>query len=468
MASLAPAPNPSGAETRTATTVPGERDLDTYTDAAVMRQLLQTHLPRFASGRLRIDTLSVRKVRRKTSRRRNPCPITLCYELQVSDLACGYTGTQMLYAKVFRAGLGWPAYQAQNRSRLTPPAFGEALVYLPDLNMLVWALPNDPDLPQLATLLDPAQVVSVLPWVALRASMGLACAKVSAVHPELLRYQPQCHATLRYTLTRVDGTEPCVVYAKTFFDSRAQDIHHRFEYFWQFVHADAPLVAQPLGYCDTTQTIWQAPAMGTPLLHALNPDNAKVLVGRVARALALLHDAPLSPSASAMPRSAAHWVAEARRRQKKITRVGPAMAARVARVADAIAGHAELQATRPLSLIHGDFHPEQIWIHQGRTVLFALDEFTLGDPMEDLAEFVLKFEQSGAAAELISALVEHYAAYAPNRFDQRSLNWHLTVQSLLEASRAFIFQQPGWANELNRRLTYSEARAELLNTQSTT
>ena len=163
------------------------------------------------------------------------------------------------------------------------------------------------------------------------------------------------------------------------------------------------------------------------------------------------------------PRLAAHWLAEARRRHQKIGRVDPALLARVARVADAIESHAERQASRPLGLIHGDFHPDQVWVHQGRVVLFDFDEFTLGDPMEDLAAFVLKLEQSGVPTALTPALIEQYAAFAPTRFDQRSLDWHLTVQSLVQVSRAFVLQQPGWADELDRRLACSEARAATLN-----
>jgi len=442
--------------------VPAELDLDAYTDAAVMRSLLQTQMPGFADGRLRIDALSVSKARRNASLHRNPCPITLCYELQVSDLAGGQAGTQVLYAKVFRAGLAEPFYRQQDQCRLTQPAFGEALVHLAGLNMVLWALPNDPGLPQLAKLLDPAQADSVLPWAAL----GAARAEFGSVRVELLRYEPECRATLRYTLTRVNGTEARALYAKTFCDSRARDIHHRFEHFWQLAQtdADAPLVAQPMGCSDATHTVWQAPATGSPLLRALDAHNAEALIGRVARALALLHAAPLAPTAGATSRSAAHWVAEARRRQKKIGRADPALAARVARVADAIGAHATHQTTRPLSLIHGDFHPGQIWVQEGRVVLFDFDEFTLGDPMEDLAAFVLRLEQAGTSPELSLALVKQYAACAPSRYDRRSLDWHLTVQSLLQTSRAFVFQQPGWADELDRRLACSEARAATLNT----
>ena len=464
MTRISPAAVACAPGARTTGAAQGELDLDIYTDTAAMRALLQRQLPGFADGRLRIDALSVWQARRNTSRHRNPCPITLCYELQVSDRARGHAGTQMLCAKVFRANLAEQFYRQQDRSRLTQPAFGEALVHLAALNMVLWASPNDPGLPQLVKLLDPAQADGVLPWAAL----GAARAEFGTVEARLLRYEPECRATLRYTLTRIDGGETRALYAKTFCDARAQDIHQHFEYFWQLAqsNADAPLVAQPLGCCAATQTLWQAPASGMPLLQALAARNGTALIGRVARALALLHAAPLAPSSGAAPRSAAHWVAEARRRQKKISRVDPAMAARAACVADAIAAYAKRQQTRPLSLIHGDFHPEQVWVHQGRIVLFDFDEFTLGDPMEDLAQFVLKLEQAGIAAELCSVLIEQYAACAPGRFDRRGLDWHLTVQSLLQASRAFVFQKPGWAGELERRLARSEVRAATLSTES--
>ena len=448
-------------------------DLETDTDLAAMRVLLQRLLPGFADGGLRIDGLSVCKARRSSSLRRNPCPITLCFELQVSDLARGQVGTQTLYAKVFRPGLAEPFFRQQDRSRLTRPAFGEALVHVAELNMVIWALPNDPGLPQLVPLLDPVQAERALPWAAMAVSPGVQRSEFSALRAELLRYEPEQRATLRYTLTRADGGAAQVLYGKTFRGSQARELEHRFDYFWQLSLTDpnAPRVAQPLGHSADTQTLWQAAAAGTPLLQSLAVPDAAALLRRVARALALLHAAPLAPSAKATTRSAAHWLAEARRRQTKISRAHPALAARAAAVVTLLAAHAEQhaehQAERPLSLIHGDFHPEQIWLHEGRVVLFDFDEFTLGDPMEDLATFMLKLAQAGVAAELVSAWVDEYAVCAPRRFDARSLRWHLAVQSLVQASRAFVFQKPGWAIELGHRLAGAEARAAALDPEST-
>jgi hypothetical protein len=59
-------------------------------------------------------------------------------------------------------------------------------------------------------------------------------------------------------------------------------------------------------------------------------------------------------------------------------------------------------------------------------------------------------------------LIDCYAKAAPERFDARALAWHLTVQGLLQVSRAFIYQRPGWAQLLERRLAATEARAAAL------
>lgn len=426
-------------------------DLDLYTDTATMRTLLQQQLPGFAEGRLRVEALEVHSARRNTSIARNPSPMTLCYSLQVSATQPPHSGSQMLLAQVYRPGLAAAAYeQHRHRNKLVAPAFGEPLVHLPALNLLLWGLPNDPALPQLSTLLDPARAAQALPKSLRGTDASLPL--------ELLRYAPLRRATLRCTL----GAR--TLYAKTFFDGRARDIHARFDWFWQLAQrdGDAPLVAEPLGLDAATRTVWQAPAVGVPLQHHFATREGPALLGRVAEALARLHGAPLAPSAATVPRSAAHWLAEVRRRQNKIARVNPTLAARAQHLASAIEQHAAYAATRPLSLIHGDCHPDQFWVHDGRIVLFDFDEFTLGDPMEDLAEFVLKLEQRGAVPRLASAFIDAYAAAAPQRFDAPSLAWHLAIQSLLQVSRAFIYQQPSWQGEIERRLVVAEARAGAL------
>jgi Ser/Thr protein kinase RdoA (MazF antagonist) len=392
--------------------------LDTCLDAAAMRELLPAWLP----GSPAIERVQIGKVRRSASRRRHPHPLTMVYELTLHD-----GSASRYYAKVFRDGA----------SRQAPGA-GNALA-VPPLDMLLWPWPADPGLPQLAELLD--------------ARRALAWHDDAPAAVELLGWEPEQRAMLRYTQGAND------LYAKTFCDERGARIHARFEHFWALALRDehAPAVARPLAWHPRTRTVWQARAPGEPLAAVLGAPLPRALPGRLARAMATLHAARLQADAV---HDTAHWLVEVRRRQRKISRALPALGGRVERVAEAIERAAALLPQPTTGLIHGDFHAGQVGVDPtggGRIVFHDFDEFALGDPMEDLAAFVTRLPASGAAAEFGARLIAAYAQQAPERFGRRRLQWHLAVQMLLQAGRAFVFQVEGWRDELERRLARAEA-----------
>ena len=421
-----------------------EFSIDTCLEPEAMRVLLQQSLPGFADGRLTIAQLRIVKARRNASIQRNPNRLTLCYELDVRDAVTGGTGTQQFYGKVYRNGAS------------AQVALGTPALHLPQLDMLLWAWPADPGLPQLPALLEANQTVA---W------WGEPARQVAVI-----RHEPERRATLRYTRYYGDP-----IYAKTFFDDRGEAIHRRFVHFWDLSQVDdrAPSVAQPLGYTPDTRALWQAQASGVPLLQVLQQSFAASLPARVAYAFALLHTAPLA-LAGPNSRDRAHWLAEVRRRQNKITRTAPELAERAARLADAIEATSSSLPEPPLALIHGDCHPEQLWVAGERVVLFDFDEFSLGDPMEDLAEFITKLGgqdttgQHCAGSQLATALLASYAEMAPAHFCRHRLQWHLAVQQLLQASRAFVFQVNDWRDELERRLARAEALATPMGTEART
>jgi aminoglycoside phosphotransferase (APT) family kinase protein len=98
-----------------------------------------------------------------------------------------------------------------------------------------------------------------------------------------------------------------------------------------------------------------------------------------------------------------------------------------------------------------------MWLDEERLVLFDFDEFTLGDPMEDVAALVTRLQAAGADAVFINALLGAYVQAAPARFCRERLDWHVKVQHLLQASRAFVFQVQNWRHEVERRLARAEA-----------
>jgi Ser/Thr protein kinase RdoA (MazF antagonist) len=150
-----------------------------------------------------------------------------------------------------------------------------------------------------------------------------------------------------------------------------------------------------------------------------------------------------------------------RRRRNKISRALPELSELADATARAIVhAAAHLPAHAP-ALIHGDFHPDQVWFDGRRIVLFDFDEFALGDPMEDLAEFIVKLPAGAIGAQFAALWLGAYAQVAPQYFCRRRLRWHMAVQQLLQASRAFIFQIDDWRSQVQCRLE----RAHVLATQ---
>ncbi len=402
--------------------------LDTCLDADAMRTLLQPALAPHGE----IDGVRITNARRSASRQRNPNPLTLCYEVDLREAAGAAPRTAHYFGKVCRDGA---SAQAQH---------GTPALHIPALDLLLWPWPADPGLPQLATLLDPR---SALPF--------WGC---SADEVQVLRYLPERRATLRYR--HADGR---TLFAKTYGEAHAHVIHQRFDWAWDLSQREitAPRVARPLQGNDAEHTLWQQAATGTPLAQSMNASSAGHWVLPLAHAVAAIHHAP-AELAGPTPRDVDHWLIEVGRRRKKISRVLPELAER----ADATARAIEQAATRlpahRATVIHGDFHPDQMWFDGERIVLFDFDEFTLGDPMEDLAEFIVKLPDNASSAQQVALWLAAYAQVAPQHFSRQRLRWHMALQQLLQASRAFVFQVADWRAEVTQRLH----RAERLATQA--
>lgn len=432
-------------------------DWDHEPSPQALQAALQAGLPGFAEGHLAIEALRVLKRRRSSSHQRHPHPITLCLELDVHEPGHSRRGVQRLYGKAYRAGASAPAFAQARQAPLAAAEFGAALAHLPALDMLWWAWPNDPGLPQLPLLLDPARLQQALPT-----SLRDSGHRVLGV--QTLRHEPEQRATLCCTLQTPTGLQR-PIYGKTFADGRGAVIHQRFEQLWPLAEREptAAWVARPLGYDAGSRTLWQAAAPGQPLLSLQREAELIDALGRVGAALAHLHG---QPPETGEARSVAHWLQEIARRRQKIARVLPELANRVAALAQQLVLAAQALPPARGTLIHGDFHPEQVWMHEGRVVLFDFDEFALGNPMEDLAAFVTRLHQlpgSSAMAEArAGALLQGYRRATLGHWQPGWLDWHLALQSLLQASRAYIFQVPGWQADLAGRLARAEQLAQAL------
>lgn len=424
------------------------------TDPETLRALLQAELPGFADGGRRIESLQVERVRRSSSRHRHPHPLTLSITLEVDDRVRLRRGPQRLYGKTWRPGGAALAWAALDRSSLAASAFAEPVARVPSHELLLWAWPNDPGLPQLAALADPARLWPLLPAAARAGARGVD-------HVEAVRWEPERRATLRATL-QADPPRP--LWGKTFASARAPALQARFDAARLAAQRQdgAARVATTLGLSADGRTLWQADAGCQPLGALASPRR----FAAAGRALARLHALPPAPAmAVGTVQDPAACLAEARQRAHKIARVQPALAARAAALVDALAGQAASLPAPALTLVHGDCHVDQFgWDEAaGRIVLFDFDEFALGDPMQDLAAFVTRWPGfgSGRPSDLAcgQALLQAYAEAAPAWWRPDWLRWQRSLQALLQATRAFVFQVPGWPAVLAARLGEAEALA---------
>lgn len=426
-------------------------ELDAFTDPAVLRPLLQSRLPGYAEGQLRIEDLQVDHVRRSTSRSRQPVRLSLQIVLHVIEPASGRRGAQWLVGQVRRPGAAAPVPPR----RLATPDFGTAHTFLSDLALALWALPNDPGLPQLPRLMDAARA-------ARRLQRGGLAAPGAPVTVELLRHVPGSRAALRYCISGTPDGPARTVYAKTIADDRSDGLHRRFQHFWLLSARDAqaPRVAQPLGHDPLTRTLWQAEAQGEPLARAGTAVTAQQAC--VARALARVHAAPLALADAAPPHDVAQALDTLQHRMRKLARIDTSLADAAAPLAEALHTHVGRAVAPRLQLIHGDCHAGQFWADGDRVCLFDLDECAPGDPMEDLAAYVVRLPSAGLPPSAEAGFLQAYAQAAPQAFCPRRLAWHAALQAVMQLTRSFVFQRPGWREALPQRLFAARSRVDAL------
>ena len=378
-------------------------DLDLYTDAAVMRTALA---PYAAADRVQVLHATRRAPRRDPASR--ACRIAVCYRMQSDGRP-----DEIVYGKVYPREVSTDLISHSE----------DAPTWLHEIDMLLWRFPRDPGLPQLGALVDD--------------------------RTELVRYRPEERATLRR------GGR----YAKTFHGTEGAELHRRFSCFR--LSSESFDVAAPIGYDAATRTFWQHGVEAAALADMVTTENCGEWMARVARALATVH--ATEPRFGPL-RSNAALAAAAARRGAKIGRCMPWLAKQGERIAAAIAAHAPALADAPSAQLHGDFHMDQLRVRSERLVLFDLDELAIGDPLEDLASFVVKcpLRDARLARQACAALIEAYARSRPDAFDAARLSWHLSVQWLHKASRAYVWQRPGWRAAAEEALAQAEQTRSVL------
>ncbi|MCI0633568.1 MAG: aminoglycoside phosphotransferase family protein [Actinobacteria bacterium] len=348
------------------------------------------------------------------------------YWLSLRERGSGRRAVQLYGARI---GPGAAAlHQRLRESGPTPVGIGPPLVHLPAVSLVLFAFPNDPQLPDLARCLSREAVRECL-----RNAPHPGASEVEGFSWTPLNYHPGRGCTLRFTVrsSRAGPTRELELIAKHHKGNRLAKTFETMQRLWRNLPARSETwsPARPLSYDAERRLLWQE-ALPGPGFWDLHPE-LDVAEGfrRMARAAADLHRCEFAPAGRRL---------ESLRDEggDVLARAHPELGRRHARILR------ELERTRaslppaPVVSLHGDFHPGQFRIAGESVGLMDFDRARRGDPASDLSRFAshvfLNAVRRGLEPETfrapLGAFYEAYARHAPAWNGMRPVCWHVATE----------------------------------------
>ncbi|THJ24551.1 MAG: hypothetical protein CAF45_005095 [Nitrospira sp. CG24E] len=413
-----------------------------FTTPAVVSEMLRSYLPEFSNRSWEIRECAIGDTKLKTYLRpesKVKSTLSVCYQVTLREAATGESSRRILYAKMFLGGRSKEAFQRLTDGGWTDSELQQAITHVPDLDMILWRFPHDPGLPHLRHLMNLHAVREHLPAEGLR-NLGMSgTPQVLASH--VVNYRPEIRCTNRYDLYDPHHDRASQLFGKTFRAGEGQALSERLEYFWNRSLADpnAMAVAQPLGYAAPVNTVWQLGVPGMPLLQTLDRSNYEQYLASVSKGLASLHTSNVADLATHAP---ADHIVEVRKKLLKLSDAIPRLAIDFEAMADRLEQTAPHPSDIPFRPIHWDFHVHQLLACKGKLVFCDLDELVIGDPVQDLANFMVDLHFRNLDREFVrlmeGELYRSYRKQAEWNVPLERLAWHSRLQFVNKAYRSYL------------------------------
>jgi hypothetical protein len=306
------------------------------------------------------------------------------------------------------------------------------VVAVPELGALFWTFPNDRKLPALPAL--PRTVAGIVG----RDGTSL----------RLVAYAPEKSAALEC----LDEAGRPLAYAKAYADdagAAGARLHRRLASDLAGAPG-APRLPRMLGYAAPSRTLVIEPVAGAPVSDVPS-------FRAFGAALGTLHDLEAPPSLPPFRRLLPDRLERAAR---ILGTVRPDVREPVDALARKLVAEAEDQR-QPLSVLHGDVHPKNALVHDGRIALIDLDQVAAGAPAAELGSALAGLEYRriavGDAGGFEGALLEGYATVR-RLPGPRALAWHTAAALLAErALRAVARIRPEGLAALDTLIARADA-----------
>lgn len=319
---------------------------------------------------------------------------------------------------------------------------GEAILI--ETGMAAFVFPHDPDLANLATVLEPTRLGPLL-------SEALGDT-VLHCRPKLLRYRPGTRATIGIDAQiRTDsGPRRTRLIAKIYRNTtKAAAVFDETRRLSGLDTGDGLVLAEPVAYLPALPMTLQMPVTGVPLdqlvtARLLGKRDARLKPGlqAAARAMATLHTLP---AVSVRQRSVGKELDRFADRATRIAAVDPACGRRLLAVIALLADQFDQLPAAALGLVHGDCKPSQFLTRHGGVALLDFDHCGVSDPAADVGAFTAALRKAAVVGSLSAQsnqleedFLETYLEHAANQGElAKRASWHQAASLVRKALRAF-------------------------------
>ncbi len=436
------------------------RALQRFTIPGCLSEILRSHVPECVNGTAVVADCAVLDSRFKTYL--NPhnlvrSTLSACYSVRFNEGATGISSSTLFYIKAFLGGRSREAYERLSGGVETCSQRGRRVRHIPELDVILWRFPDDPELRSLTELMDPETVRHHLPAQSLSSIMGSQPFRVLDI--EIVNYRPEIRCTNRYQVVSRRHDHPFTIFGKTYREGEGRHLIGRWEYFWDrsLREPDSMAVARPLGYTPAVNTLWQLGVEGTPLQQVLDESNFSHYLAATAKGLATLHNSGIPGLVAHSPED---HLTEVRKKLQKLSAAIPHLAGTLGNIARHLEQTAPRRSDIPFRPIHWDFHVHQLLAFKGKLVFCDLDELVIGDPLQDMANFIvdLHFRNFDPQfVQLVSAELCHaYRRHVPWDVPAERLAWHACIQFVNKAYRHYLRFAPGFEQTVEQIIRLAE------------
>jgi len=389
--------------------------------------MLQRYLgPAFASGEMKVESCAIDQLYYKPG---GDCRVLFTANIRCHDEA---TAQQFFFGKLFRHRRAREAYEALNRQQLVRPQFGPAVVYIPEWEMILWAYPNDPNLPGLSLMVDSEKILALAK--AAPEKFGLKHPP-AAVTVEMTKYVPGMRCGYIYHITpaaangRADSS--FAVYGKAYRDREGEKAYEIMKQIWASAAAQRGdfVLPQPYSYDPETQILWQEALPGQPFAKvAENLSNLPAAAEEIGSRLAAFHNTRLQLP---LKMTLDFQLEEGRRAVAAISRTFPSHARFCAAVSQKLLNAAARLGPGPVTPVHASFKFSHIFATAKGMAFIDFDGANLGDPGYDLGRFLAhlyKMQAGGkidpeSAAQTAANFCASYNRAAAKPVAQERIHW---------------------------------------------